>query len=69
MLFRSTRKSAADSDDDGDGDGETKESDGEELEKLKVDAITKRSSVDLEHIEKSTDKVHIALSVKYFILT
>ena len=67
MLFRSTRKSAADSDDD--GDGETKESDGEELEKLKVDAITKKSSVDLEHIEKSTDKVHIALSVKYVILT
>ena len=43
-----------DSDDD---DGEAKESDGEEVEKLKADAVNKTTSVDLEHIENSSDKV------------
>jgi hypothetical protein len=37
-----------DSDDD---DGEAKESDGEEVDKLKADAVSKSTSVDLEHIE------------------
>ena len=43
-----------DSDDD---DGEAKESDGEEVDKLKADAVSKSTSVDLEHIENSSDKV------------
>ncbi len=53
--FRSPRKSHVDSDDD----GEAKESDGEEIEKLKADAVNKTTSVDLEHIENSSDKVII----------
>ena len=52
-MFRSPRKSQDDSDDD----GETKESDGDEMEKLKADAASKKSVVDLEHLEKSSDKV------------
>ncbi len=54
-INRSPRKSHVDSDDD----GEAKESDGEEIEKLKADAVNKTTSVDLEHIENSSDKVTI----------
>ena len=55
---RSPRKSHDVDDDDDDDDDEAKESDADvELEKLKTEATKAKPTVNLEHVEKSDNKV------------